>query len=91
MASIYQGKRWVYFSELPFLKGNGNTVVFLELPKIKQRVFFIKKDTFCYAVFSSGPYFLNEVLDKVYSDQLKSCSPTNRKKNTEHSFSLCKI
>ena len=52
---------------------------FLKIPQIEvQGSFFIEKLYFCYVMFYDCPYFLSKTLDKVYSNQLKSCNSTNR-------------
>ena len=81
MKSIYQGKIYVQFSKL-FLKCNKNAVLSREITQHKMKsLFYLEKGPIYYFMFSSCPYFLDETLDKVYCNQLKSYKSTNRKKD----------
>ena len=66
-----------FFGTAP-LKCNENPI-FFKLPKVKGP-FFHEKFPFCYVMFGGCLYFLNVTLDKVCSNQLRSCNPTNREK-----------
>ena len=73
----------VHFSELLLLKCNEISVFFFKITKNKIKCpFFLEKSPFCYVMFGGCPYFLNKTLDKVDSNKLRSCNPTNRKKIT---------
>ena len=55
----------VHFLELLLLKCNENDVFVFKITQNKVKGSFF-------------PFFLNKILDKVYSNQLKICNPANR-------------
>ena len=80
MTNIYQGKIFVHFSELLLLKYNENAIFFFKITQNEVKApFFLEKSPFRCVTFGGFPYFLNETLDKVYSNQLRSCNPTYQK------------
>ena len=74
MTSTYLGKMCVHILELLFLKCNKNAALIRRkrVPSCMKVVFF--------AMFGGCPSFLNKVLDKVYSKQLRSYEPANQKR-----------
>ena len=80
MKSIFQCKIHVHFLELLLLKCNENAALYFEIIQKKVKgYFYIERGPFRYVMLGGCPYFLNETLDKKYSNQLRSCYPTNRK------------
>ena len=78
MISSYLGKICVYFSELLGLKCDENSAFFFKITQMKKEFLFFENDTFRYVMIGGSPYVSNENLDKVYSNILTSCNPSNR-------------
>ena len=73
------GKMCINFLEQSSLNCNKNAIFlfsYLKLSIIRKRIRFCLKVMF-FVMFGSCPHFLNKVLDKVYSKQLRSYDPTN--------------
>ena len=66
----------VHFLELPFLKCNENASFSFKNVYNKEKGSFLFESEICCYFY----YFLNNALDKVYSEQLRSYDPAKLKK-----------
>ena len=78
MTSIYLEKICVNFSELLLIKCNENYFFHFKITQNKvKEPFFSKSALFVIMLYLEA----NKTLDKAYSNQLRSCNPSNRKKH----------
>ena len=76
MTSINLGKMCIHFLLL-LLRCHENVVSFFKTTQNKLPL-FPSKCPFCYALFSDCPYFLNQILDQLYSNKLRKCNPNDK-------------
>ena len=58
-----------------------DVLFFKNYPKWNKRSVSLEKGPFCYVMFGVYPFFLNETLDKLHSNQLRRCNTASREKH----------
>ena len=77
MTSINLGK-CIHFPEVLLLLRSHENVVFFSKTTQNKVSLFPRRCPFCYVLFSDCPYFLNKILDQLYSYKLRNCNPNDK-------------
>ena len=79
MTSTYLGRKYVHFWELLLSKNNENAAFIFKITQHKVKDPLFSFLAFCCVMIGGCPNVLNKNVDEVYSSQLRSYNPTNRK------------
>ena len=77
MTVINLGRMCIHFPELLFLLKCHENVFFSKTTQNKVPL-FPWKCSFCYVLFGDCPYFLNKILNQLYSNKLRNCNPNDK-------------